>query len=188
MLSRAADAGQASWGMALTLAEVEQLDVQRRMDFAGEAFESLLPFARAQRNFAGVYSPGGGGRRDSVQRSESNWNEIRAARAATCWRRGRTRGSARVRMFETGRSDGRSEWPKVFDEITFHSAGIDVVTNQLRIEVDRNVLDVVSANIGELREALGVPITVIEGSAPSLLRRSAVLGRPVMGQWKPEHG
>jgi hypothetical protein len=162
------DVGSATTGMVLTRVESDSIDLDTRMTFASAVSESVLPFARSRSDFAGAYI-----------------DQVAGGQLVVLFTGADDRRDAKLRALEPSPSLGMTirevthtysalrhavesmpeAWASVYGELGFHGAGIDIPSNVVRVEVNADVVPLVTRDLPSLEAIVGVPVVAVEGQA-----------------------
>lgn len=157
------DVGSKEWGIPLTAAEAQKLDIGGRMKYEGEFDETVVPFVRALVTYAGVSFDQRDGGRPTVWLTQLDEGTVAAIRALDP---DPTRG-LRIEVAETSYAslvaaaeEGEAALRALDSDAALNGVGVDVLGNRVSFYVGPGY--VVDASItSRLQRAIGTDVAFV---------------------------
>lgn len=162
------DVGTPEWGVPMTAAEEEEIDLLGRMTFVSNLEEGVLPWVRSLPTYAGAWidqKKNGGLIVMLTQLEATTMDQIAARMPAES--RGLEFRAAPVayEKLMAASAAARAAWSRHSPQVTIHGLAIDTINNRLRVVVDPDHLDLARSHADAVATDLGVPLALEGGQA-----------------------
>lgn len=167
ILASGLDIGTAKWGIVMTAAEDEAIDLGARMDFFLNVDRDVLPFAQAAPTYAGAYidQPNGGGlvvlltAHDTITEAGIRVREPQVSRGIQIRYVDRSYAVLEAAAYRARDVIGEQV------AVQIHGVGLDIPSNSLTVEVEPADIPILEGLRGTLENRLGVRVLISAGKA-----------------------
>jgi hypothetical protein len=169
LIGSTADVGSAEWGIVMTAAEEDSIELPGRMAFAAAVKKDVLPYVKSLPAFAGAYF-------DSASQGEfvvvltAPDREVEESIAARMPAPSRGLVFAYNAVTEArlvaALKKTETVWDEVYPDVTLFTAAVDLPNAELYFEVSPDNLMTAQSRAGSLATALLAPVSIRAGPPP----------------------